>query len=98
MATVQGAEAMGHAGELGVIREGALADLITLDLRKPHLQPINDLVATLVYCGKASDVETVIVNGRVVVENRQIADLDLERLYRSVTEAVRRIKGAIARK
>lgn len=98
MATVQGAEAMGHAGELGVIREGALADLITLDLRKPHLQPINDLVATLVYCGKASDVETVIVNGRVVVENRQIAGLDLESLYRSVTEAVRRVKGAIARK
>ena len=59
-------------GELGVLREGALADLIVVDLEKPHLQPVNDAVANLVYCGKASDVETVMVGGRIVVENRRI--------------------------
>ena len=91
MATVNGARAMGHEGELGVIREGALADLVVIDLEKPHLQPVHDLVADLVYCGKASDVETVIVDGRVVVENRTIVGLDLKALYRKVNEAVNRI-------
>ena len=91
MATVNGARAMGHEGELGVIREGALADLILIDLEKPHLQPIHDPVADLVYCGKASDVDTVIVDGRVVVENRQIKGLDLKALYRQVADSVHRI-------
>lgn len=95
MATVNGARAMGHEGELGVIREGALADLIVVDLEKPHLQPIHDLVADLVYCGKASDVETVVVDGRVVVENRQIKGLDLKALYRKVAETVERITKQI---
>lgn len=91
MATVNGARAMGHEGELGVIREGALADLVVIDLEKPHLQPVHDLVSDLVYCGKASDVEMVIVDGRVVVEHRQIVGLDLKALYRQVTDAVQRI-------
>jgi len=65
---------MGYAdGELGVVREGALADLIVVDLQKPHLQPVNDVVSNLVYCGKASDVDTVVVDGRIVVENRCVA-------------------------
>lgn len=91
MATVNGARAMGHEGELGVIREGALADLVVIDLEKPHLQPVHDLVSDLVYCGKASDVEMVIVDGRVVVENRTIIGLDLKALYCKVNEAVNRI-------
>ena len=92
MASANGARAMGHEGELGVIREGALADLIVVDLEKPHLQPIHDLVADLVYCGKASDVETVVIDGRVVVENRRIKGLDLKELYRKISETVQRIK------
>ncbi len=95
MATAAGARAMGAAdGELGVLREGALADLIVIDIEKPHLQPVHDLVSNLVYCGKASDVETVVVDGRIVVENRQIAGLDLRQLYREVAAAVERIKRA----
>ena len=68
-----GARAMGCAEEeLGVLREGALADLIVVDLSKPHLQPLHDVVSNLVYCGKAADVETVMVDGRIVVEDRRI--------------------------
>lgn len=91
LATVNGACAMGHGGELGVIREGALADLIVVDLQKPHLQPLHDVVSNLVYCGKASDVETVVIDGRIVVENRRIAGLDLPQLYRDVARTVERI-------
>ena len=92
MATANGARAMGYAdGELGVLREGALADLIVVDLQKPHLQPIHDVVSNLVYCGKAADVETVVVDGRIVVEERRIEGVDLAELYGRVAAAVRRI-------
>ena len=96
LATANGARAMEAAprGELGVLREGALADLIVVDLEKPHLQPVNDAVANLVYCGKASDVETVMVGGRIVVENRRIPGVDLPDLYARAAEAVARIRTA----
>lgn len=71
----------------------ALADLIVVDLQKPHLQPIHDLVSNLVYCGKASDVDTVVVDGRIVVENRRVAGVDLPKLYADVAAAVERITG-----
>ena len=92
MATANGARAMGYAdGELGVLREGALADLIVVDLQKPHLQPVHDVVSNLVYCGKAADVDTVVVDGRIVVEGRRIEGVDLPELYDRVAGAVRRI-------
>lgn len=95
LATVNGARAMGYAeGELGVIREGALADLIVVDLQKPHLQPIHDVVSNLVYCGKASDVETVVVDGQVVVESGRVLGVDLAKLFADVATAVGRIKAA----
>ena len=91
MATVNGARAMGREGELGIVQEGALADLIVVDLQKPHLQPLHDVVSNLVYCGKASDVETVVVDGRVLVEGRRLLGVDLPQLFRNVDAAVRRI-------
>ncbi|WP_290540694.1 amidohydrolase [Alistipes sp.] len=94
LATANGARAMGYAdGELGVIREGALADLIVVDLQKPHLQPVNDVVSNLVYCSKAADVDTVVVDGRIVVENRCVTGVDLPALYAGVTAAAARIKA-----
>lgn len=94
MATVNGAAALGHAGELGIVAEGALADVIVVDLQKPHLQPIHHVVSNLVYCGKAADVETVVVDGRVVVENRQVTGVDLPQLFADAAKAVERIKAA----
>ena len=95
MATRYGAEAIGHAEELGLIRPGALADLILIDLAKPHLQPLHDVVAALVYCCKASDVETVMVDGKLLVEKREIKGVELPTLYRSIDRALARIKGKI---
>lgn len=57
------------------------------------MQPIHDLVSNLVYCGKASDVDTVVVDGRIVVENRRVAGVDLPKLYADVAAAVERITG-----
>ena len=83
---------MGYAdGELGVLRKGALADVVVIDLQKPHLQPVHDVVSNVVYCAKASDVETVVVDGEPVVENRRIRGVDLPELYRCVSDSVSRI-------
>ncbi len=84
MATVNAAAALGYEGLLGVVREGALADVIIIDMVKPHIYPIHDVVANLLYCAKASDVDSVIINGELVVENRQIAGVDVGRLCRDV--------------
>lgn len=67
MATTFGARALGRAGELGVLAPGALADVILIDLDKPHLTPCHNLISNLVYCGKAADVVTVIVDGKVLI-------------------------------
>lgn len=91
MATVNGAKAIGREGELGVISEGALADIILVDIEKPHMYPHTNLVSELVYSSNASDVDTVIVNGQMVVEGRKcltmnekdvcsIAQQDIDRL------------------
>lgn len=66
--------------------------MVVVDLQKPHLQPIHDVMSNLVYCGKAADVETVVIDGRIVVENRRIEGLDLPQLYHDAAAAVERIK------
>jgi 5-methylthioadenosine/S-adenosylhomocysteine deaminase len=78
MATVNGAVAIGMAGSLGIVAEGALADLILLDTRKPHWQPLADPLAALVYSAKASDVHTVWIDGRPTVSGGRPVGLDLD--------------------
>ncbi len=80
MATVNGARALGLAGELGIVAPGAKADLILVDFSKPHLSPYYDLVANLVYSAKSSDVDTVIVDGIIRVQNKKLIDTDLNSL------------------
>jgi 5-methylthioadenosine/S-adenosylhomocysteine deaminase len=72
MATVGGARALGLAPLCGTIEVGKRADLILIHLEAIHNQPINDLFSQLVHCAKASDVQTVIVNGRVLMRDRQL--------------------------
>jgi 5-methylthioadenosine/S-adenosylhomocysteine deaminase len=82
MATLGGARALGVGDRLGSLEAGKLADLILVDLSGWHLRPINSLVNNLVYCASAArDVHTVIVNGRVVVEDRRLLTLNAEQVY-----------------
>ncbi len=95
MATVNGARALGLADEIGQLREGMKADIILLDIEKPHLYPQTDMVANLAYCAKASDVETVFVDGRKVVENRRLLTMDQTALCREAQERFDAIKGRV---
>ena len=91
MATVNGARAIGMEGELGVIRKGALADVILLDMCKPHLCPSHDPVADLVYCVKSTDVDTVIVNGVPLVERGRLNSIDTSALCREAQKCIEAI-------
>jgi len=95
MATAGGAAAIGQAGELGVVREGALADLVLLSTARPHFHPQHDLVADVAYCAKAADVDTVVVDGEVVVDGGRLLTVDLPALYARAEDAVRRIAGEL---
>ena len=79
MATVNGATALGLAG-CGLLAAGNKADIILIDIDQPHFTPQHDLVSHLVYAASGSDVDTVLVDGRVLMHKRQMNTLDEERI------------------
>ena len=76
MATLGGARALCWDDEIGVIEPGKKADIIVVDLRKPHLTPLYSEESHLVYAARSSDVRTVLVNGRIVVEDGKLKTID----------------------
>ena len=76
MATVGGAKALGLGEICGSIEVGKRADLILVDVDTVHSQPVNDIFSQIVHCAKASDVKTVIVNGEILMRERQLTGLD----------------------
>ena len=78
MATVNGAKAIGREGELGVLSTGAFADILLVDIEKAHLYPHTNLISELVYSTHESDVDTVIVNGDIVIENRKCLTMNAQ--------------------
>lgn len=91
MATVNAAKAIGKEGSIGQLKEGMLADMIMIDMDKPHLNPQTDIIANLVYCAKSSDVDTVIVDGAVLVEHGVLKGWDMATLYKRVNRRVEEI-------
>lgn len=87
MATVNGASVLGWT-DIGMLGPGMKADLILIDLNKPHLCPRFDVGAHLVYAAQGADVDTVIINGRVVMQGRKLLFLDEEEIMRRVQERV----------
>jgi 5-methylthioadenosine/S-adenosylhomocysteine deaminase len=84
MATRWGAEVLGLGDKVGSIEKGKLADIVIINLKKPHLTPLYDVYSHIVYAAMASDVETVMVNGKVVVNRRRLVTADeSEILYRA---------------
>jgi 5-methylthioadenosine/S-adenosylhomocysteine deaminase len=76
-ATTQSAAAVGLAGRGGRIAPGHRADLVLVDLSAPRLNPVHDLLATLVYSGRSDDIDTTIVDGRVLMRHRRVLTVDV---------------------
>lgn len=91
MLSREGARALFRGHELGQIREGYLADLVLIDLENAHSQPVHDALAALVYSARASDVDTVIVNGRVVMQGRELRTVDKARVLHEVRQRAPRL-------
>ncbi len=80
MATVLGAKALGLHEQIGTLAPGKRADLIIFNLKAPHLTPKHDLASLLVYAASDADIETVMIDGKIVMENRRLLTLDEEKI------------------
>lgn len=94
VATRGSAKLVGMEGELGAVEPGYLADLILVDLEGTHHQPLYSPTTSLVYNTRASDVRTVIIDGRVVMRDRQLMTID----KLAVIDYVRAQMGRLSRR
>jgi len=76
MATIDGAKALGLEKTVGSLEAGKKADIIMINFKKPHLTPMHDPYASVVYSAQGGDVETVIVDGEVLMEGGEVKTLD----------------------
>ena len=93
MATINGARALGLGDKIGSIEIGKRADLIVIDTASPHLIPMYSPVSHAVYAMAGADVRDVIVDGRVLVRNRELLSIDLEKISRQMRGYARRVAG-----
>jgi 5-methylthioadenosine/S-adenosylhomocysteine deaminase len=76
MATIDGARALGLADEIGSIEVGKRADVIVVDLNRLHAAPEADVVSSVVYSAEAGDVRTTIIDGKIVMRDRELATMN----------------------
>jgi cytosine/adenosine deaminase-related metal-dependent hydrolase len=76
MATLHGARALGLGDEIGSLEPGKRADLVIFDLDQPEWRPLLDPVNTLVYSASGASVQTVMVDGRLVLDDRRVTMVD----------------------
>ena len=86
MATLGGAAALGLDKKTGSLEKGKKADIIVVDLKAPHLCPMFDPVSALVYSASGADVKDVVVNGIVLMKEREFRSLDQEEIMAKVRE------------
>ncbi len=78
MATIEGAKALNWSSQIGSIEPGKKADLIIIELNKPHLKPFYNEFSHIVYAVRSLDVRDVIIDGKIIVENHQLKTVDEE--------------------
>ncbi len=86
MAALGGARAIGMQDKLGTLEPGKLADIVLVNLNSVHMVPNNNYVSDLVYAGCGADVDTVIVDGKMVMEERNVKTLDEREIIQQARE------------
>jgi len=89
------AAVVGLGDRIGRLAPGYLADIILVDMEGAHIQPLHSVTASLVYNTRASDVQTVIVNGRILMQDRRLLTLDKPRIISKVKERMARLAQRI---
>jgi len=70
------------------MREGKLADIALINLNQPHLLPLGDLINMMVYCVRGSDVETVLVNGQIIIRNGRLITLPEKEIIKEAKKII----------
>ena len=91
LATIGGAKALRWDDEIGTLEVGKKADLILVDIDKPHFAPWNNPVSDLVYSAQDSDVKTTIVNGKLLMKDYEVLTLDVERIMAETERIARNV-------
>ena len=94
MATINGARALGLEQEIGSLEAGKKADLVVIDLNRLHTTPSPNPISSLVYAATGAEVDTVVVDGRIVVEHGQLLTMD----ENEVMEQAHQHAGALYRR
>ncbi len=84
MATVKGAITLNLGEIIGSVEKGKRADLIVIDMKKPHLTPCYNPYSHIVYSARGSDIKSVVIDGKVVMQDRKLLTIDIERVMREV--------------
>jgi 5-methylthioadenosine/S-adenosylhomocysteine deaminase len=92
MATIMGATALGLENEIGSLEKRKKADVILIDLQKPHLTPIHKVTSNIVYAANGGDVDTTIVDGEIIVENGELKTVDEEEIRENAIRAASILK------
>jgi 5-methylthioadenosine/S-adenosylhomocysteine deaminase len=95
MGTCDGAKVLGMDRLIGSLQPGMKADIITIGMRKPHLTPMYNAYSHLVYTVSGHDVDTVLINGRIVMRDRKLLYIDEEEAMDRVNEIALRIKKSL---
>jgi 5-methylthioadenosine/S-adenosylhomocysteine deaminase len=95
MATIDGARALHLEKEIGSLEPGKKADLILISLDTPNAVPMYDVYAQIAYSLKASDVETVIINGRTVMRDHKLLTLDEPRILQKAREYQKSVSASL---
>lgn len=90
-ATIGSAHCMG-LDECDVIDEGKTADLIVIDMHRPNMQPINNITKNIVYSGSKENVKMAMINGKILYENGEFINTDIEKIYSEAQAVIDRIK------
>ena len=86
MATIEGSRALGLGHLTGSLEAGKKADIIVMDTHKPHLTPMYNPFSHMVYAAGGRDIEHVIINGKLVMKNRELLTIDLEEILTRAKE------------
>jgi 5-methylthioadenosine/S-adenosylhomocysteine deaminase len=95
MATIEGAGTLGMDKITGSLEVGKRADITIIGLNKPHLTPIYNEYSHLVYAASGADVDTVLINGKVVMENRSLLTINEAEVMQRVREIAVNIKNSM---
>jgi 5-methylthioadenosine/S-adenosylhomocysteine deaminase len=95
MATIGGAKALGLNDKLGSLEPGKKADLIVVSMRSARQTPMYNPVSHLVYVTRGDDVQTTIVNGRVLMRDRRVLTLDERTVLAEANALARKVKAAV---